>query len=480
MLRSFLAFQLLLFPLAGTAWLMLRFGGGQGALRGMRALLVGAVLTSLWVGLPGPAPWASAPKPVEGVVSEALPSPSPMAAVHSPPPTPLPAWPTWPLALLPLGAWACGAGALRRRVARTTPLRTLAGVELRAGDSSWSAWLPGRRVVVFDPRASPSDQQLTLRHELQHHRQGDPQWAWLLFALQVLCVLNPAAHLLARSLRALEELACDAALMARGTSAKRYGAALLRAASSRSGPLAIAFHTPTLLEGRLTLLKKANMTKKEMTRRAGTMRWILALGLLTCGSVAIAAELRVPMVQSTAAFTVPEHPVMDQARGRLDSQLAGFLSEGLQRYPQWAPMVHEELEAWGLPPELAAVPLIESGYQNLGTHTPGSSAAPGVPGKGLWMFIPSTARSYGLQVEEGQDQRLNPVLETRAAAALLTDLYQEFGDWGLALAGYNQGAFHVRNAIEVQQTEDWGTLVERGALNPYSSLVFAASERLPE
>lgn len=480
MLRSFVVFQLLLFPLAGTAALMLRAGGGAGALRGMRALLLGAVVASLWVGLPAAGPRVSSVQPGPELATESLPSPTAMAAVHIAPPPRLPAWPTWPLALLPLAAWACGAAALRRRVRDTPLLRRVRGVEIRAGSSSWSAWLPGRRVVVLAPHASRSDQQLTLRHELQHHRQGDPQWAWVLFGLQVLCAFNPAVHLLARSLRALEELACDAALMARGTSAKRYGAALLRAATPRKGPLAIAFHTPTLLEGRLTLLKKANMTKKEMTRRTATARWLLALGLITCSGMAVAAELRVPVVQSTAAFEVPAHPVVDSARGRLDQSMAGFLSEGLQRYPQWAPMVHAELDAWGLPPELAAVPLIESGYQNLGSYTPGSSAAPGVPGKGLWMFIPSTARTYGLQVNETQDQRLDAVLETRAAAALLSDLYQDFGDWGLALAGYNQGATHVRNAMEVQQTEDWGTLVERGALNNYSALVFAASERLPE
>ena len=326
-------------------------------------------------------------------------------------------------------------------------------------------------MVVLNPEQSAEDHALTLRHELQHHRQGDPQWAWLLLGLQVLCFLNPAVHLLARSLRALEELACDAALLERGTSPKAYGRALLRAASAHPAPLAIAFHTPTLLEGRLTMLKKRQNRK---------MPWILSLGLLIGSGVAVAAELAVPHVQATRSFQVPEHPVMDQARARLDGEMANFMTQGLERYPQWAPMVHAELQAWGLPPELAAVPLIESGYQNLGSYNPGESAAPGVPGKGLWMFIPSTARTYGLRVNPEQDQRLDPVLETRAAAALLSDLHAEFEDWGLALAGYNQGSTHVRDAIESQGTNDWATLVESGALNRYSTLVFAASEKLPE
>jgi hypothetical protein len=471
MLRSFLLLQILLLPLALTAWLLLRSGGGRAALLGMRGLLTAAVLASLGLGLLSSASPPPIPEPVPAVhaqVDATAPSAfvTPMA-----PATPLPSLPTWPLALLPLLGLGLAHNTLKRRVARQTLSRTLGKVELRTGGSAWSAWLPGRRVVVLNPEQSAQDRALTLRHELQHHRQGDPQWAWLLLGLQVLCFMNPAVHLLARSLRALEELACDAALLERGTSARAYGQALLRAASAHPAPLAIAFHTPTLLEGRLTMLKKRQNRK---------MPWILSLGLLIGSGVAVAAELAVPHVQATSRFEVPEHPVMDQARERLDGEMANFMTQGLERYPQWAPMVHTELQAWGLPPELAAVPLIESGYQNLGSYNPGESAAPGVPGKGLWMFIPSTARTYGLRVNPEQDQRLDPVLETRAAAALLSDLHAEFEDWGLALAGYNQGSTHVRDAIESQGTNDWATLVESGALNHYSTLVFAASEKLPE
>ncbi|MFT5585623.1 MAG: hypothetical protein ACI9VR_003215 [Cognaticolwellia sp.] len=68
---------------------------------------------------------------------------------------------------------ALAVGALKRKVARQALTRILGRVELRAGESAWSAWLPGRRVVVMDPKLSPGDHALTLRHELQHHRQGD-------------------------------------------------------------------------------------------------------------------------------------------------------------------------------------------------------------------------------------------------------------------------------------------------------------------
>jgi len=73
------------------------------------------------------------------------------------------------------------------------------------------------------------------------------------------------------------------------------------------------------------------------------------------------------------------------------------------------------------------------------------------------------------------DDRLDEVVETDAAMRLLSDLYDEFGDWPLALAGYNQGAGRVRRAIAEQGTRDAWELIESGALNRYAALVMAAA-----
>ena len=101
--------------------------------------------------------------------------------------------------------------------------------------------------------------------------------------------------------------------------------------------------------------------------------------------------------------------------------------------------------------------------------------APGtMAGSGLWMFIPATARTYGLRVDEAVDERLDPVRETEAAVALLSDLHAEFGDWGLALAAYNQGPSHVREAIRAHGTRDVWALCAEDALNDYVPTVWAA------
>jgi membrane-bound lytic murein transglycosylase D len=91
------------------------------------------------------------------------------------------------------------------------------------------------------------------------------------------------------------------------------------------------------------------------------------------------------------------------------------------------------------------------------------------------MFIPQTARQYGLRVDEQVDERLDPELETAAAMALLTDLHDEFGDWGLALAAYNKGARAVRKAIHSSDSRSVLRLIELGALSPYAARVMAAA-----
>ena len=58
---------------------------------------------------------------------------------------------------------------------------------------------------------------------------------------------------------------------------------------------------------------------------------------------------------------------------------------------------------------------------------------------GLWQFMPSTGKLYGLEVNSLIDERYDPVLATRAACRYLKDMYAVFGDWMLAIASYNCG-----------------------------------------
>ena len=117
----------------------------------------------------------------------------------------------------------------------------------------------------------------------------------------------------------------------------------------------------------------------------------------------------------------------------------GTISRILGMSQYYFPLIEDELLKEGLPVELRALPIIESALSTTAVSPMGAV--------GLWQFMPSTGKSYGLEVNSLVDERRDPVRSTQAACRYLKDLYAIYNDWSLAIAAYNCGPGNVNKAI---------------------------------
>ena len=119
----------------------------------------------------------------------------------------------------------------------------------------------------------------------------------------------------------------------------------------------------------------------------------------------------------------------------------------LGRSGRYIPMMREVLAHYGLPEDLVYLAMIESGFS--------CQARSRAQAVGPWQFIRSTGQRYGLKIDSWVDERRDPIKASHAASRYLMDLYQEFGTWYLACAGYNAGEGKIRKALKYHNADNF-------------------------
>ena len=394
----------------------------------------------------------------------------------------LPPWGVMPaIALLSLGCLAAGGWLawrqrrLRRFCEGLPVIRRLGRVRICASEQAagpFAARAGGLAYIVLPISvvADAARLRLVLAHEAHHHRRGDLLAARAFAVVRALFFWNPAVAWWERVTAELQDLACDRQVLGRSwVSALDYGRCLLWAAgagdTTRAGRLPVGARGMAASNQRILRRRIEMITEPASKGKTG-----LGLGVTAAALAALAAVAAVGTAWAVQG-TVADHRVTREelaATAARIQQRTGFVvmaddrvvqefnrrlanpdwrtwtRKGLERMPNYRPMIEEVLRERGLPQVLLAMVLSESAFDNEArTNRP-----PERQSAGVWQFMPGTARKMGLTVTSTVDERLEPRRATEAAARYLTELHTAFGgDWALAIAGYNGGEGGVKAAI---------------------------------
>ena len=183
--------------------------------------------------------------------------------------------------------------------------------------------------------------------------------------------------------------------------------------------------------------------------------------------------LKIPNGLSFAGEKVPTE--LDDIKERMDRELlvnTYWQSNGLlliKRAHKYFPLIEPLLKKYGIPDDFKYLAVAESGLEN--NSSPAGAA-------GFWHFLKSSAKEYGLEVNQNVDERYNLEKATKVAAEYLKKSKKRFGTWTLAAAAYNAGNARIARNLKKQQVTNYYDLLLNSETSRYVFRIVALKEVL--
>lgn len=378
----------------------------------------------------------------------------------------------------------CELRRVRRTLKNSFLLRQVGSVRIQVSEQitvPFSIWFPQRAYVLMPSSLieRPTEFAMAVKHELQHHRNHDTKWVYGFTLFRSLCFLNPALHLWTRWISELQEFACDETLVDQSkVEAQAYARCLVEVAQTvlqqRSHSVS-ATGLNFVTEGSLLKRRIEKMLSTHSKQNRKGLLWIAGLfmsavmaatALASNGLVqdrrvtAEKAQEMAERAQKNSGFPIVVNDAVLKQLNRYVGTAEGraFINASIARMQNHEGMLSEVFEKYNAPAELKAVPIVESGFQNL----PENPRPNSLKSAGIWQIIPSTARNFGLIVNDKKDERLDVAVSTDAAMRYLTSNNLRFKDWQLSLLAYNYGEGNLQKGINKTGSRDAWTLIRSG------------------
>lgn len=168
-------------------------------------------------------------------------------------------------------------------------------------------------------------------------------------------------------------------------------------------------------------------------------------------------QIKIPKLPESMSFAGESVPLSDhEVKERIDREILSIcfwhsnIIQNIKFTKRYFPIIEELSKKYGLPDDFKYLAVTESNLRN---------ATSGAGAKGIWQFMPATAKSYDLLVTNELDERLNFYKSTEAACKMLVRLKEKFGSWTLAAAAYNCGEGRVKDRITEQNNTIYYNLI---------------------